>query len=176
MFSTQCPTFCLISPEDLNYQIAKKRSVPKPHVTFQCKLCYEEFPGFHALRQHKNSQHGFQIKTTEVVPDDIINKVDDTCLKEELRSCQHFLVESELEKERQKEFKQAIDNFNAKTVNENPDQFFSYSKCAPKVILAFGFNLKNIEVGRYRYFHAHENKTMLDGSKPICIMKDLTSL
>ena len=30
-------------------------------MTFMCKLCYAEFAGFYALRQHKNTQHGQQL-------------------------------------------------------------------------------------------------------------------
>ena len=39
--------------------------------------------------------------------------------------------------------------------------------------LAFAFNLKNIEDGGFRYFHAHENKTLLDRSKLVCTKYDL---
>ena len=70
-------------------------STSKPDVTYKCTICYEEFPGFYALRKPTNTQHGFSIKTTNVDHNDIFNEVDDTNLKEELRSCQHFLVDSE---------------------------------------------------------------------------------
>ena len=58
---SQCPNFFTISQNDLNYHIAKKHNAPKPDITFKFKLCYQEFPGFYALRQHKNSQHGPQM-------------------------------------------------------------------------------------------------------------------
>ena len=88
------PIFSTTSQDKLKYHIAKRHSVPKPPVAFKCKLCYQEFPGYYALRQHKNTQHGFPIKTANVDPDDIINQMDNTNLEEELRSCQHFLVNS----------------------------------------------------------------------------------
>ena len=50
LYCTHCPNFCIKSQVDLNYHIAKKHSAPKPDVTFKCKLCFQEFPGFHALR------------------------------------------------------------------------------------------------------------------------------
>ena len=50
----QCPNFSTKSQNDLNYHIAKKHSAQKLDVTFKCKLCYQEFPGFYALRQHIN--------------------------------------------------------------------------------------------------------------------------
>ena len=42
--------------------------------------------------------------------------------------------------------------------------------------LAFGFNLKNIEDGGFRYFYAHKNNTLLDRSKLVCTNDDLTKL
>ena len=50
LYCTQCPNFSTKSQNDLNYHIAKKQSAPKPDITFKCKLCFQEFPGFYALR------------------------------------------------------------------------------------------------------------------------------
>ena len=58
---SHCLNFSTKLQNDLNYHIAKKHSVPKPDITFKCKLCYAEFPGFYALRQHRNTQHGPQM-------------------------------------------------------------------------------------------------------------------
>ena len=54
--------------------------------------------------------------------------------------------------------------------------FFNNLKCAAKVNLAFGFILKNIEDGGFRYFFAHENNTPLDRSKLVCTHYDLAKL
>ena len=48
--------------------------------------------------------------------------------------------------------------------------------CAAKVNLAFGFILKNIEDGRFRYFYAHENNTLLDRSKLVKTKDNLAKL
>ena len=95
----------------------KNHSAPKTDVTFKCKICYHEFPGFRALCQ-KNTQHGFLIKTTNVDPDEIINEDDCTNLEEELLSCPHLLVDFELEKARHKHFNNAVENLNPKLVDE----------------------------------------------------------
>ena len=42
--------------------------------------------------------------------------------------------------------------------------------------LVFGFLLKNIEDGAFRYFYAHENNTLLDWSKLVCTHADLAKL
>ena len=61
LYCTQCPNFSTTSRDDLNYHIAKKHSVPRPSITYKCKLCHAELTGFYALSQHKNTQHGTQI-------------------------------------------------------------------------------------------------------------------
>ena len=95
-------------------------------------------------------------------------------LREELRSGQHFLVDSELERARHKVFNYAVETLNETIVNEKLDHFFNNLKCAAKVNLAFGFILKNIEDGGFRYFYAHENNTLLDPSKLVCTQENLT--
>ena len=121
---------------------------------FNCTLCYPEFPGLYALRQLKNTQNGMQMgsRTRNVDVEHIVGDVEDHRLREELRSFQHFLVVSELERARHKVFDYAIDNINVKTVDGKLEHFFNNLKCAAKVNLAFGFILRNFEYGRFRYF------------------------
>ena len=154
LFCTQCPIFSTKSQNDLNYHIAKKHSAPKLDVTFKCKLCYQEFPGFYPLRQHRNTQHGIQIgsRTRDADVEHKVGDVEDPSLGEELRSCQHFLVDSELGRARHKVFIYAVEALNEKVVNEKLDHFFNNLKYAAKVNLAFGFILKNIEDGGFRFF------------------------
>ena len=178
LYCTQCPNFSTKSQNDLDYHIVKKHSAPKPEVTFKCKLCYHEFPGFYALRQNRNTQHTMQIGlgTKNVDEEHIVGDVEDHRLTEELRSCQHLWVDSELERARHKVFNYAVKTLNETILNEKLDHFFKNSKCAAKVNLAFGFILKNIEDGGFRYFYAHENNTLLDRSKLVCTHDDLANL
>ena len=153
-------------------------SAPELDVTFKCKLCYQEFPGLYALRQHRNTQHGMQIGsgTRDMNLEHIVGDVEDHSLSEELRSSQHFLVDSELERARHKVFNYAVESLNEAIANEKLDQFFNNLKCVAKVNLAFGFNLNNIEDGGFRYFYAHENNTLLDRSQLLCTQDDLVKL
>ena len=178
LYCTHCPKFSTNSQNDLNYHIAKKQSAPKPEVTFKCKLCYQEFPGFYALRQHRNTQHGTQIGsgTRDVDLEHIVGDVDDHSLREELRSCQHFLVDSELQRARRKVFNYAVETVNETIVKEKHDHFFNNLKYAAKVNLAFGFISKTIEDGGFRYFFSRENNTLLDRSKLVCTHDDLAKL
>ena len=159
-------------------ELPKKHSAPKLDVTFKCKLCYQEFPGFYALRQHRNAQHGMQIgsSTRDVDVEHIVGDVEDSRLREELRSCQHFLVGSELERARHKVLNYAVETLNETTVNEKLDLLLDNSKCATKMNLAFGFLLNLIEDGGFRYFYAHENNTLLDRSKLVCTHDHLAKL
>ena len=105
LYCTQCPNFSTKSQNDLNYHTAKKHSAPKPDITFKCRLCFQEFPGFYALRQHRNTQHTMQTGsgTRDVNLEHIVEDVEDhRLMREELRSCQHFLVDSELGRARHK--------------------------------------------------------------------------
>ena len=154
LYCTQCPSFSTKSQNHLNYHIAKKHSAPKLDVTFKCKRCYQEF---YALRQLRNTQHGMQIGSgsRDVDAEHIVGDVEDHNWREELRSCQHFLVDSELERARHKVFNYAVETLNETIVNQKPHRFFNNLKYAAEVNLAFGFILKNIQDGGFRYFYAH---------------------
>ena len=164
---SQCSNFFTKSENPLNYRIAKKHSVPKPDITFKCKLCYAEFPGFYALRQHRNTQHGSQMGfvANNIDVEDIVADVDDQSLREELESCNHFLTDTELENGRHRVFNFAMSSFDMSLLNDKLDYVFKELKCAAKVNLAFGLVLKNIEDGMCRYFYAHENNTIMETSK-----------
>ena len=178
LYCTLCPNFSRKSQNDQNYHIAKKHSAPKLDVTFKCKLCYQEFRGFYALRQHRNTQHGMQTRSgsRDVDVEHILEDVEDQRLREELRSCQQVLVDSELERARHKVFIYAVETLNRTIVNEKLDHFFNNLNCAAKVNPAFDFILKNIEDGRFRYFYAHENNTLLARSELVCTHDDLSKL
>ena len=178
LYCTHCPNFSTKSQNDVQYHIANKHSAPKPDITFKCTLCYAEFPDFYALRQHENTQHGMQIgsRTKDVDVEHIVEDVEDQSLREELRSCQHFLADSQLERARHKVFKYAVETLNETIVNEKFDHFFNNLKCAAKVNLPFGFFLKNIEDEVFRCFYAHKNNTLLDRSNFMCTHDDLAKL
>ena len=178
LYCTHCPNFSTKSQNGQNYHNAKKHSAPKLDVTFKCKLCYQEFPGFYASRQHRNTQHRMQIgsKTRDVDVDYKEGDIEDHRLREKLHFCQLFMVHSELERARHKVFNYAVEIFNETIVNEKLDYFFNNLKCAANVNLAFGFILENIEDGGFRHFYAHENNTLLDRSKHVCTHDDLAKL
>ena len=87
MYCSKCPNFSTKSRDDLNYHIAKQHSAAGPSKTYKCILCHAEFPGFYALRQHKNTQDGTQIGfgASNIDVEEILGDVDDQSLREELQ-------------------------------------------------------------------------------------------
>ena len=124
MYCTQCPNFFTKSRDDLNYHIAKQHSAAAPSKKDKCKLCYAEFPGFYALRQHKNTQHGTQIGfgASNIDVEDILGDVDDQSLREELQSCRHFLVDSEIHKRRHSVFNFAVNSLTVQVIEQKLDR------------------------------------------------------
>ena len=104
-------------------------------------------------------------ETRDVDVEHIVGDVEDHRFREELRSCQPFLVDSEQEKARHKVFNYAVETLNETIVNDKLDYFFNNLSCEAKMNLALGFNSKNIEDGEdggFRYLYAHEDNTLLD--------------
>ena len=120
VFCTHCPNFSTKSQNDLYYHIDKKHSAPKPDVTFKCKLCNQDFAGFYALRQQRITQHRMQLgsETRDVDVEHIVGDVEEHRLRDGLRSCQHFLVDSELERAKHKVFSYAVETLNETILNE----------------------------------------------------------
>ena len=137
LYCTQCHNFSTKSQYDMNYHIAKKYSAPKPDVTFKCKLCYQEFPGFYALREHKNTQHETQIGfgANNIDVENKVRGVDDRSLREELESCKHFLTYTEMENGRHRVFNFAISSFDISLLNNKLDYLFKELICAEKLTM-----------------------------------------
>ena len=145
-FCTHWPHFPTTSQADLNYHIAKKHATPRVKNTHKCRICFKEFSGSYALRQHKPSEFGLQMKSPEFDVNNLLED-DDADLKEELQACQHFLVDSELEKRRHRVFILAMSTLDNSLINMKLDLIFKVLKCAAKYNLAFGFVLRNVEDG-----------------------------
>ena len=97
----------------MKYHVAKKYSVSRPSKTYKCNQCHAEVPGFYALRQHKNTQHGTQIGfgANNIDAEAIVGDVDDQNLREELDFCKHFLTDTEIENGTHRVFNFAMSPF-----------------------------------------------------------------
>ena len=178
LFCTQCPNFSTLSQDDINYHIAKQHSAARSSKTYKCTLCHAEISGFYALRQHKNTQHGkqFVFGASNIDVEDIVGDVGDQSSREELHSCKHFLVDSEIQKGRHSVFNFAVNNLTAQVIEEKLDRVLDKLKCVAKLNLALGLILKNIEDGKFRYFYAHENNTLLEQSELVSNKDEMAKL
>ena len=95
----------------------------------------------------------------------------DNNLDEELQSCRHFLVDSEIQEGRHSVFNFDVNKLTAQVIEEKMDSVLDKLKCEVKPNLALGIILKNIKDWKFRYFYAHENNTLLEQSK-LLINKD----
>ena len=102
--------------------------------------------------------------------------VDDQSLREELQSFRHFLVNSEIQKGKHSVFNFAVNKLTAQVIEEKLDRVLDKLKCVSKLNLALGFILRNIEDGKFSYFSAHENNTLLEQSKFMSNKDDLAKL
>ena len=76
--------------------------------------------------------------------------VDDQSLREELKSCKHFLSDTEMENGRHRVFNFAMSSFDISLLNDKLDYVFKELKCAAKINIAFRFVLKNFKDGMCR--------------------------
>ena len=178
LYCTQCPNFSTKSRDDLNYHFAKQHSAAGPSITYKCKLCHAEFPGFSALRQHINIQHGTQIGfgTSNIDVEDIAGDVDDQSLREKLQSCRHFPVDFEIQKGKHSVFNFAVNNLTAQVMEEKLDRVLDKLKCVAKLNLALGFFLKNIEDGKFGDFLLMRTTPLLEQSKLVSNKDDKAKL
>ena len=142
---TKCPNLSATSQADLNYHMAEKHPRQRANNTYKCKICLEEFSPFYATRENRSSQHGNPIRTSSLDMDTLLEDIHGVGLKEEPNFCNHFLVDSELEKGRHSVINFAMSSLSNSFFNENMDHVFNQLKCAAKVNLAFGFVPKNLD-------------------------------
>ena len=137
-----------------------------------------EFPSFYSLRYHKKRYHITEPTSSAemAVMQSLADAGDDKSLEEELQSCMHFLVDSEIQKGRHSVFNFVVNKLTAQAIEEKLDYVLCKLKCAAKLNLALGFILKQIEEKKFRYFHAQENNTLLEQSKLVSIKDDMAKL
>ena len=172
---TQCRNFSTTSQADLKYHIAKKQTTPRVKFTHKRKFCAIAFSGFYALRKHKTNEHGIQKKSTEIDVNNLLED-NDAHRREKLQACEHFLVDSKLEKGRRRVFNFDMSTFDNSLINKKLDFLIKELKCAIKFNLAFEFVLKNVENASCRCFYAHQNITVMETPKLECTPDDTISL
>ena len=178
LYCAKCPIFSNTTKVDLYYHIAKKHSAAAPKDSHTCKECNIDYPCFFSLRHHKQHYHTSETTLTGEKADvqSLADTGDDKSLEEELQSCRHFLVDSELQNWRHSVLNFVVNNLTAQVLEEKLDRVLDNLKCAAKLNLALGFILKNIEDGKCRSFFAHENNTLSQESKLVSNIDDMAKM
>ena len=96
--------------QEMNYNVTKKHASSTYKQSTVCSSCEKVFPSYYSLQKQWRKEHGAKQrrKPNDTVAD--LNKIveeeveDGEKLKEELSSCQHFLVDTEMENGRHKVF------------------------------------------------------------------------
>ena len=86
--------------------------------------------------------------------DSMSENTDDTDFKVELRACQCFLVDSEMEEGRQRVMDFVMSTLKNVLGNKKLDRFSKDFNYTSRVNLAFGFVMKRLEDRCSRYFYA----------------------
>ena len=130
------------------------------------------------MREHKQREHESPRCSGDQSDDvaQLMGDVDDNSLKEELETCKHLLVDIEIENGRQRVYNFAMVTLDLKYLLKMLDVVFGSLKCAAKPNVAFGFVLKNVRDGNFKYSYAHENNTLLERSKLVVTTEDLTKI
>ena len=113
---SSCTNFSAKSRGEMNYHIAKKHSKAISRIVHRCIKCDKDFHGFYKTREHTQKEHGAKrfSEAPNVDVAQLMRDLDDNSLKEQLETCKHFLVDSEMENGRNRVYKFAIDTLDPK--------------------------------------------------------------
>ena len=139
-------------PAEMNSNNAKKYSKATACVVQKCQICDQDFQSFFLFRDHKWKEHGAQRGSAAQSADVAKNMgySDQKSLKEELKTCKHFLVDIEMENGRHRVYNFVKDTLDPKYLLEKLWVVFDSLKYAAKLNAAFGLLLKNVEDGSCR--------------------------
>ena len=93
-----------------------------------------------------------EVQSSKIDVTQLMGDVDRKRLKEELKKCKHFLVDSEVENGRHKVNNFAWHTLDPKNLLKKIDVVFDSPECAAKLNVAFSFVLEKLENGSCRYY------------------------
>ena len=83
----------------LNFHIAKKHSLAQPKFVHKCQICFQVFLVLNSLGLHRQKVHNAQgvLESKNEDSTELEGPIEVESLKEELRKCKQFPVDSEME-------------------------------------------------------------------------------
>ena len=116
------------------------------------------------------------LRTRDVDVEILVGDVEEQRLRGGLPSCQHFFVDSELERATQS-IQLRIGNSQGNNRERETWSVFQQFEMCSKSESGFSFQFeKYLEDGGFKSFYAHVNNTLLDWSKFVCTRDDLAKL
>ena len=97
---SSCASFSAKSRAGVKYHISKKHSIANARIVHRFKVYDKHFHSFFNWREHKRKENEAQRNsgTQNVIVAHVMGDVDYNSLKEEMETCKHFLVDSEMER------------------------------------------------------------------------------
>ena len=177
LYCTQCPNFSTKSQSDLIYHIAEKHSAPEPDATFKCKHRYQEFPGFYAVREHRNTQPGLQIgsRTRDVDVEHIVGDVEDHRLRG-VAFLSTYLGGFRIWKSKAQSFELRSGNSRRNNRKRGTWSFFQQFQMCSKSESGFWFQFEKHRRWRIQRLLRTQNSTLLDRPKLVSTRNDLAKL
>ena len=128
---------------------------------FQCTLCDLPFLTLNRLSYHKRVAHGCNRRDSPENVDLNSFQCSDPHFLQELRSVQHFLVDSKLEFRKKTVYNFRLTEYSPTFNDEKLTEIFNELNCAVKINLSLGFVLHDlVETQEYRYFYPAGNSPL----------------
>ena len=100
LYCTKNSIFWKTSHADLSFHFTKKCSSTKSMIVHKYRQCSNVFPSFYSLKLHKQKAHWSKIgsEPKSIVFKFVPGNVNDQSLHEEMESCKHFFLDSDMKK------------------------------------------------------------------------------
>ena len=142
---TECPASFTTSRKLSNHSAAK-HSTKSSNRKFQCFLCDVSFLTFNRLSYHKRISHGKSRQKSSENVDLYSFQCPEPQFLQELRSVQHFLVDSKIEFRKKTVYNFRLTEYSPAFINEKLSEIFNELKCAIKINLSLGFVLHDLSL------------------------------
>ena len=128
------------------FTLQKKHTSSQPKTIYICQLC-QVFAGFQLARLHRQKIHNVEAVLESKIIDitDLVRPIDNESLMEELQTCKHFPVDSEIKTAGHRVFIFAKETLHGHTVSQKLVTVCEKQNCAAKLNVVFGFVIKDVE-------------------------------
>ena len=161
----------------MTYYSAAKHSTKSSKTKFQCFLCDLSFLTFNRLSYHKRISHGESRQKSSENVDLYSFQCSDPQFLQELRSVQHFLVDSKIVFRKKIVYNFRLTEYSPTFINEKLTKIFNELNRAVRINLSLGFVLHDlVETQDYIYFYPADNNFLFQLPLTVANEEDLDKL